>query len=65
MKHIDKEIIENTLWPEDETLFEKIGNNYISENERIFFETIYKKMQTELAPCSELLLSEAANPEQI
>ena len=43
----------------------KIGNNYISENERIFFETIYKKMQTELAPCSELLLSEVANPEQI
>ncbi len=65
MKHIDKEMIENSLWPEDETLFNKIENNYISENERIFFETLYKKMLTELAPCSELLLSETSNPEQI
>lgn len=65
MKQIDKKLIENDLWPEDEALFLKMDNNYISANERLFFETIHEKMLTELAPCSELLLSETSNTDEI
>ena len=65
MKQIDKNMVENTLWPEDEVLFQKMDNNYISENERLFFETLREKMLTELAPCSELLLSEASNVDEV
>lgn len=65
MKQIDKNLIENDLWPEDKALFQKMDNNYISANERLFFETIRGKMLTELAPCSELLLSEASNSDEI
>ena len=65
MKQINKNMIENSLWPEDEALFQKMDNNYISENERLFFETIREKMLTELAPCSELLLSEVSNVDEV
>lgn len=65
MKQIDTNLIENDLWPEDKALFQKMDNNYISANERLFFETIRGKMLTELAPCSELLLSEASNSDEI
>lgn len=65
MKKIDKELVENNLWPEDEALFLKMDNGYVSENERIFFETLREKMLTELAPCSELLLSEVSNSDEI
>ena len=65
MKQIDKNLIENDLWPEDEALFLKMDNNYISANERLFFETIREKMLTELAPCSELLLAEASNTDEV
>ena len=65
MKQINKNVVENTLWPEDEALFLKMDNNYISINERLFFETIREKMLTELAPCSELLLSEVSNTDEV
>lgn len=56
---------ENDLWPEDIRLFERMKTEYVSENERMFFETIREKMLTELAPCSELLLSEATNADEV
>lgn len=65
MKHIDKSIIENKLWEEDIQLFKEMDNNYISENEKVFFETLREKMLTELAPCKELLISEHNNAAQV
>ena len=65
MKHIDKTLIENELWAEDVQLFQNMDNHYISENERVFFETIQEKMMTELAPCKELLISEMKNADKV
>lgn len=65
MQQIDEKLIENELWDEDIELFQKVDGHYFSENERVFFETLYLKMLTEYAPCSELLLSEMDNPDQI
>ena len=42
-----------------------MDNNYISENKRLFFETLREKMLTELAPCSELLLSKSSNVDEV
>lgn len=65
MKQIDKTLIENELWEEDVLLFQEMDNRYISDNERLFFETIREKMLTELAPCKELIISEAKNSDQV
>ncbi len=65
MKRIDNSLIENELWEEDDCLFKELDNNYISENEKVFFETLREKMLTELAPCKELLISEQNNADQV
>ena len=65
MKQIDKSLIENELWNEDVKLFQEIENHYISDNERQFFEVLYCKMLTELAPCKELLISETKNKDGV
>lgn len=65
MKQIDKSLIENELWEEDTQLFSEIDHNYVSENEKLFFETLREKMLTELAPCKELLISEHNNADQV
>lgn len=65
MKQIDKSLIENELWEEDDRLFVELDNNYISDNEKVFFETLREKMLTELAPCKELLISEQNNADQV
>ena len=39
--------------------------NYISNNEKLFFETLYVKMQTECAPCREALLIEPDNEDNL
>jgi len=65
MKQIDKSLIENELWEEDDRLFVELDNNYISYNEKVFFETLREKMLTELAPCKELLISEQNNADQV
>lgn len=65
MQQIDKNMIENELWPEDSRLFQQMENHYISDNERRFFETMRMKMLTELAPCKELLISEKKNADKV
>lgn len=65
MKQIDNALIENELWDEDVQLFQNMENHYISDNERLFFETMREKMLTELAPCKELIISEMKNADQI
>lgn len=58
-------MVENELWPQDEALFDTMTGNYQSDNERIFFETIKKKMEDENAPWDEVLISERDNTERI
>lgn len=58
-------IIENTLWPTDVELFDKLEGNYVSENERTFFQTLKRKMQSELAPCRDLIISELDNDDHL
>ena len=65
MKQIDKSLIENELWDEDVKMFQEIENHYVSDNERQFFENLYYKMLTELAPCKELLISETKNKDGV
>lgn len=65
MKQIDKTLIENELWEEDVLLFQEMDNRYISDNECLFFETMREKMLTELAPCKELIISEAKNSDLV
>lgn len=65
MKEVEKKLIENELWIEDIQLFKEIENHYVSNNERVFFETLYIKMQTELAPCKELLISKMKNTDKV
>lgn len=65
MRHIDKALIENELWKEDVQLFKEIEDKYVSSNEQVFFETLYIKMLTELAPCKELLISEMKNADMV
>ncbi len=65
MQQIDKNMIENELWPEDSRMFQQMDNHYISDNERHFFETMRMKMLAELAPCKELLISEKKNADNV
>ena len=59
------EIKANKLWPEDYELFASMEGHYTSENEKTFFEKVRYKMEFELAPSNDLLLSEIDNEEQI
>lgn len=55
----------NKLHPKDEELFSKMENNYISENERTFFET-QKYKQIYVVTCSnDLVISEYDNNDHI
>lgn len=57
--------VENLLLDEDVEFFTKNEQNYSSAEEEEFFEKMYAKIQTELAPCKELILSEKQNAEEI
>ena len=59
------EIKANKLWPVDYELFASMEGHYTSENEKTFFEKVRYKMEFELAPSNDLLLSEIDNEEQI
>ena len=65
MTDIDYNLVENELWEEDIQLFKEIEGQYVSNNEKLFFETLYTKMLTELAPCKELLISEMQNADKV
>ncbi len=56
---------ENKLRKDDYYLFASLKGGYNTENERIFFETMRRKMESELAPSNELLMSELDNEERI
>lgn len=57
--------VENLLLEEDAEFFAKNEHNYSSAEEEEFFERMYVKIQTELAPCKELVLSENQNSDEI
>lgn len=57
--------ITNKLWTEDSNLFSKMEGHYVSENEKTFFEKIRYKMEHELAPSNELIMSEIDNDDKI
>ncbi len=46
-------------------LFEAMKGNYVSENERVFFETMRYKEEYELAPANDLIMSEKDNDDKI
>lgn len=53
------------LHPKDEELFSKMENNYISENERIFFETQKYKQIYVVTSLNDLVISEYDNKDHI
>ena len=55
----------SNLFKEDIELFDRMNGNYISENEKIFFET--QKYKQEYAPTgmNDLVLHETSNPDHI
>lgn len=55
----------NQLSHEDIHLFSSMENNYQSNEERIFFETMKYKEEYELAPMNDLLLVEEDNEDQL
>ena len=63
MEKKSKEI--NELWPEDKALFEKMKGNYVSDNERVFFENMYRKMVYEWTCAGDMILSERNNDDHI
>lgn len=50
---------------EDMALFEAMKGNYVSENERVFFETMRYKEEYELAPSNDLIMSEKDNEDRL
>ena len=50
---------------EDMALFEAMKGNYVSENERVFFETMRYKEEYELAPANEQIMSGKDNGDGI
>lgn len=64
-KSMVRESNTNRLHPKDEELFSKMENNYISENERIFFET-QKYKQIYVVTClNDLVINEYDNDDHI
>lgn len=55
----------NQLSPEDVQLFSSMDGHYLSEEERIFFETLKYKEEYELATMNELLLIEEDNEDNL
>ena len=55
----------NQLSKDDELLFFSMTDNYQSDEERIFFETMKYKEEYELAPMNELLLVEGDNEDHL
>lgn len=53
------------MWEEDRALFLSMLGKYVSKNEKEFFEKMLHKMQCELAPSNELLISWANNDDNI
>lgn len=56
---------ENKLWPKDEQLLTELINHPTSANEKAFFSKLKQKMESELAPCQEVLFSMQDNPDQL
>ncbi len=61
LKFLSFEQEPNKLWPEDIHLFDEMDGNYISEEERLFFEKIKLKMIYECAPSGDTLMRSIDN----
>lgn len=57
--------IQNELWPEDQELFEKMKDNYISDDEKKFFETLHERQETQLAVAGDFYMLPEDNEERI
>lgn len=56
---------ENRLLQKDEELFSTMEKQYVSENEKEFFEKMRNKMERELAPSNDLIMFEEDNEDHI
>lgn len=63
MRELDDDL--NLLLEDDLNLFEEMKGKYVSEEERIFFETMKYKEEYELALMNDLLLVEADNEDDL
>lgn len=59
MKKIDPDLM--LLLEDDLTLFEEMRGNYVSENERVFFETIEQKEINDFSSMYDMLMLEPDN----
>ncbi len=57
--------IKNELWPEDIKLLANMEGNYVSDNEKAFFERMKDKMEHEFAPSNDLIMFEGDNDDHI
>lgn len=55
----------NELWPEDCKLFATMKGQYISENEKTFFEKMKYKMEYEITLMNDLIMFELDNEDHI
>lgn len=55
----------NNLWSEDEKLFRTMKNNYISDNEREFFEKQEYKQRFVMTVSNDLVMSEFNNEDHL
>lgn len=60
-----KSTYKHPLIPEDAQLFRKMKDHYISNNERIFFEKMQEKEETDFAMSNDLILFEQDNKDSI
>lgn len=58
-------IMKHELLAEDKTLFEEMEAQYVSNNEKSFFENIRYKQESEISGLNDLLVSEYENPDEI
>lgn len=56
---------ENELWPQDEQLLQELIEHPTSLSEKGFYTKLKRKMESELAPCQEVLFSMQDNPDQL
>lgn len=62
VKKVSDLVVRNeSLWPTDIELFASMEGNYVSENERIFFETVKEREGKVFTCAGDLLVSEKDN----
>ncbi len=55
----------NELWPEDEEFFAKMKDQYISDEEKFFFEEIRNRQENDMVMSMDCLVSGHDNPDHI